>query len=154
MDSFPNKRQADELRRLWHALASRRRAIKNDVRFRAIHGFSPMETGVVDVAAEKPEVILGEIGATLGLPKSTLTSIVDRLETQGYLRRVISRRDRRSYGVELTRKGRTAYEAHRRFEAEIWRKSMAGLDDNAERERFLVALKKMVSGLEKGVDRG
>ena len=154
MDSFPNELQADELRRLCHALAGMRRAVKDGARFRAIHGLSPMETGVLDGAAEKPEVILGEIGAALGLPKSTLTSIVDRLETQGYLRRAISRRDRRSYGVELTRKGQTAYEAHRRFEAEIWRKSMAGLDDDAERGRFLVALRKMVAGLEKGAGRG
>lgn len=154
MGHFPNAKQADELRRLWHALAGLRRAAKDDPRFRAIHGLSPMETGVLDVAAETPEVVLGEIGAALGLPKSTLTSVVDRLEEQGYLKRVISRRDRRSYGVELTRRGRTAYEAHRRFETEIWRKTLAGLDCDAERERFLAALRKIVAGLENGGRRG
>jgi DNA-binding MarR family transcriptional regulator len=147
MRRFPSELQTDELRRLWHALAGKRRAVKDDARFRAIHGLSPMETGVLDLAAETPEVVLGEIGVALGLPKSTLTSIVDRLEAQGFLRRTISRRDRRSYGLELTRKGRTAYEAHRRFETEIWRRTLAGLDSDAEGEQFLATLRKMVAVL-------
>lgn len=154
MGHFPNAKQADELRRLWHALAGLRRSVKFDPRYRVLHGLSPLETGVLDAAAETPEVVLGEIGAAQGVPKSTLTSVIDRLEAQGYLRRTISRRDRRSYGVELTRRGRTAYEAHRRFEADVWRRTLEGLDGDAEREGFLAALRKMVSGLENGGRRG
>lgn len=148
MKRFPTAQQTNELRRLWHAIAGQRRAIKDDARFEAIHRLSPIETGTLDIVAETPEVILREIGATLGLPKSTLTGVIDRLEEQGYLRRVISRRDRRSYGVELMSRGRKAYESHVRFETEVWKKMMAGLDDE-EGERFLATLKRIASGLER-----
>lgn len=150
MGTFPSEEQANELRRLWRTLAGLRRGAKGGLRFKAIHRLSPIETGVLDIAAEKPDVILGEIGAALRLPKSTLTSVLDRLEAQGYLRRVISQRDRRSYGVELTSKGRTAYEVHSRFEAEVWSRTLAGLDNDAEREGFLIALRKIVAGIEPG----
>lgn len=138
----------DEFRHLWHTLAGQRRAVKDDARFRAIHGLSPIETGAIDIVAETQDVIMGDLGRALGLPKSTLTSVVDRLEERGYLRRVISRRDRRSYGLELTRQGRTAWKAHLRFEAEIWQKMLAGLDSPAERNGFLAALRKIVARLE------
>ena len=52
MAELPNDAPWDELRRLWHALAGQRRAVKDDARFRAIHDLSPMETGVIDVVAE------------------------------------------------------------------------------------------------------
>ncbi len=146
---FPNRREADELRRWWHAVAGQRRALKEDGRFAAIRGLSLLEARVLDLVAETPEVILREIGAALGLPKSTLTGVVDRLEEQGYLQRVISPRDRRSYGVELTARGRSAYETHVRFEAEVWRKMLAGLDDETEGRRFLATLRKMAGGLER-----
>ncbi|MEN6337204.1 MAG: MarR family transcriptional regulator [Phycisphaerales bacterium] len=149
MKRFPTPQQTDDLRRLWHAIAGHRRAVKDDARFAAIHGLSPMETGVLDIVAETPEVILREIGETLGLRKSTLTGVVDRLEEQGYVRRAISRRDRRSYGVELTARGRKAYEAHARFEAEVWKRMMAALDSDAEGERFLDSLRKIARGLER-----
>jgi len=148
MAELSNDAPWDELRRLWHALAGQRRAVKDDARFRAIHDLSPMETGVIDVVAETPEAIIGDVGRALGLPKSTLTSLIDRLEAQGYLRRVISRRDRRSYGLELTRKGRTAWLAHVRFETEVWQKMLAGLDGDGERKEFLALLRKIVAGME------
>ena len=146
---FPTSQQTDELRRLWHAIARRRRAIKDNARFEAIHGLSPIETGVLDIVAETPQVILREIGASLGLPKSTLTGVMNRLEGHGYLQRVISPRDRRSYGVELTPKGRTAYETHARFEAEAWKRMLSGLESDAEGAGFLDALRKIASGMER-----
>lgn len=149
MDTFLNEERTDELRHVWHVLAGLRRRVKNEPRFRAIHGLSLLETGVLDAAAETPDIVLGEIGAALGLPKSTLTSMIDRLEAHAYLRRVISRRDRRSYGLKLTRKGQTAYAAHGRFEAEVWRRMLTGLSGDAEKNRLLRALRKMVTGLEK-----
>jgi MarR family transcriptional regulator, organic hydroperoxide resistance regulator len=146
---FPSRQEADELRRLWHAISGQRRAVKDDARFAAIHGLSLMESGVLDIVAETPEVILREIGASLGLCKSTLTGLVDRLEEQGYVKRVISPRDRRSYGVELTVRGRKAYEVHVAFEVEVWKKMLAGLDGDTEGRRFLAALKKIAAGLER-----
>jgi MarR family transcriptional regulator, organic hydroperoxide resistance regulator len=149
MKRFPNRHESDELRRLWHAIAAQRRAVKDDARFAGIHGLSLIETGVLDIVAETPEVILREIGASLGLCKSTLTGVVNRLEEQGYLKRAISSRDRRSYGVELTSRGRNAYETHVRFEVEVWKKMLNGLDSEAESRQFLAALRKIVAGLER-----
>lgn len=138
-----------ELRRLWHALGGQRRAVKEQPRFAALHALSPIETGTLDVVAEAEGVTMGEVGRALGLAKSTVTSLVDRLEGRGYLCRVPGARDRRAFGLVLTPRGRTAYRAHVRFEDEVGRRMLAGLESDAERAGFLAALRKMVAGLER-----
>jgi DNA-binding MarR family transcriptional regulator len=59
-------------------------------------------------------VPISELGRVFGLRKSTLTSLLDRLERRGLLVRAPHPRDRRSFLVELTAAGRrTATEVQR-----------------------------------------
>src|ERR671924_418207 len=46
------------------------------------------------------------IADTLGLDRATVVALVDRLESQGFARRVRSRDDRRANAVEVTARGR------------------------------------------------
>jgi DNA-binding MarR family transcriptional regulator len=48
------------------------------------------------------------IADTLGMDRATVVALVDTLESQGLVRRVRSRDDRRANAVELTAKGRRA----------------------------------------------
>ena len=48
---------------------------------------------------------MGELGAMLGLAKSSLTGLVDRSERNGLVRRVSDPRDTRAVRVELTPRG-------------------------------------------------
>lgn len=136
----------DELRHLWHALAEYRRSVKVDPRFGALHELTPVETGVIDLIADNPKIIMREIGESLNLPKSTLTSLIDRLEKRECLHRVVSDRDRRSYGIELTPLGHQVHDEHLRFEEALWTKIMGALD-NTERDLYVRILRKIVSRL-------
>jgi DNA-binding MarR family transcriptional regulator len=59
---------------------------------------------------------MGELARRIGVTEKTFTGIADRLEREGYLRRLRTTDDRRVVHVELTRKG---VEAHHRIETEI-----------------------------------
>jgi DNA-binding MarR family transcriptional regulator len=147
MLSTPNPVQAPpaDIRHLWHALFGCLRSVKAEARFQPLHGLSPMETETLDQVAEHPDLLLRELAATLRIPPSTLTSLVNRLERQGLLARTISARDRRSYGLALTDQGRQAQEAHREFETVAWARIMRPLGD-LEQAAFLDMLGTMVQG--------
>ena len=130
----------ERIRHLWHGLLASQRQMKAEPRFREIHGLGPAETETLDWVAEHPDVILRELGAALGTPKSTLTGLVDRLEKRGYLRRTINPRDRRSFGLVLTDPGRSAYAAHLRFEQAKWALSLQALGSRERLESFLAML--------------
>ncbi len=54
---------------------------------------------------------VGELTRVLGLKRSTMTSVLDRLEERGFLSREVDPDDRRSFRLRLTREGRRI--AHR-----------------------------------------
>jgi DNA-binding MarR family transcriptional regulator len=58
---------------------------------------------------------IAELNRVLGYKPSTLTSVLDRLETQGFLRRLPHPQDRRSFLIELTREGRSVAAAIQRM---------------------------------------
>lgn len=146
MDHLQDQERLNELRHLWHSLMSHWRADKSDVA--ALNELSASETGVIDMVAENPEIIMREIGHSLHLPKSTLTSIIDRLERKGFLKRVISPRDKRSFGLQLSELGERTYDEHIKFDAVVWRRIMQTLDNEQECESFTEMLRKIVAGLE------
>ena len=62
-----------------------------------LEGITPLELHILKLVAERPDTILIEIRKLLGIPHSTLTSAIDRLERRSLLRRAVSHR-RRSGG--------------------------------------------------------
>ena len=56
-----------------------------------------IDISVLSIAATNPSIIIREIAGKLGIPNSTLTSSINRLEKQAIASRVISPRDRRSF---------------------------------------------------------
>jgi len=61
----------------------------------ATHGISLGDLYAVRVLARLGEVPVSRYGAELGLPRSTITNLVDRLERAGLVARVASPSDRR-----------------------------------------------------------
>ncbi len=51
---------------------------------------------------------IGDLHREFGHKRSTLTSVIDRLETRGFVRREINAADRRSFTIRLTRAGGVA----------------------------------------------
>lgn len=90
---------------------------------------------VLSVAAEHPDAILRDIKGYMRLPQSTLTSIVNKLEKLGLVKRVINRRDLRSYSLELTEGGHALREEHQRSDRAQVARMLEGLEPG-ERQQF------------------
>ncbi|MDR3544740.1 MAG: MarR family transcriptional regulator [Candidatus Limnocylindrales bacterium] len=76
----------------------------------ARHGVSLGDLHAVRTLARIGEVSMSSYGNELGVPRSTITNLVDRLERAGLVERAASSRDRRVTLVRLAAAGRRAVE--------------------------------------------
>lgn len=70
-------------------------------------GVTQAEAHVLSHLAEGGQATVAEIHQAFGHKRSTLTSILDRLEARELITREVSADDRRSFVVALTRQGRS-----------------------------------------------
>ncbi|MCF2530737.1 MarR family winged helix-turn-helix transcriptional regulator [Yinghuangia soli] len=68
------------------------------------HGLTPQQGQLLCVLMAQPYG-MGELGAMLGLAKSSMTGLVDRTERNGLVRREPDARDTRAVRVALTEEG-------------------------------------------------
>jgi DNA-binding MarR family transcriptional regulator len=106
-----------------------------------------IEISVLGLVGENPDIILKEISEKLQVPGSTLTNAIDRLEKRNLLTRVISKRDRRSFGLLLTDNGKKVYKEHEKAEQITWNKILSSLDSDEEIELFLNLVKKIAESI-------
>lgn len=125
------------LDKVWHELIVSMQKTSEELWKDKLEGASTVEMSILGIIERKPDVILKEIVERLGIPGSTLTSAVDRLEKRGLLKRVISQRDRRSFGLELTDEGRIAQREHRESEGLLWKKILGSYASAAERRELI-----------------
>jgi DNA-binding MarR family transcriptional regulator len=78
--------------------------------------------GILRVLSENPGALLHEIVEKLAVPKSTLTNAVDRLARRGYVFRIISKKDRRSFELLPTDDGKAAQQQHIESEQAMYQK--------------------------------
>jgi DNA-binding MarR family transcriptional regulator len=71
-------------------------------------GVTQAECHVMAHLVEKGASTVAELHRALAHRRSTLTSVLDRLEDRGFVRRSAAREDRRTFLVELTPAGRKA----------------------------------------------
>ena len=104
---------------------------------------SPKFTVLTQLVTAGEPLTLGEIAARLACVRSNVTQLVDRLETEGLVRRVASPDDRRSILAELTPLGRERQAAGAAMASSVheeFAKAMSGLNITAI-EQALIALK-------------
>jgi DNA-binding MarR family transcriptional regulator len=136
---------------VWHELIAEIQKANTVFMKGGLQELSTVEISVLAITSRKPDVILKEILRILEIPASTLTSAVDRLEKRGLLRRVISVRDRRSYGLELTDDGLRAQDEHRKAEEIVLRGVLGAYtpEERSELVRLLRILAGSISGMGK-----
>jgi len=88
----------------------------DEKKFQRIKDLTKIEISVLNLLYENPKIIMRDISETLMVSKSMVTGIIDRLEELGFLRRVISKQDRRSYSLEITEEGKLAQLEHLELE--------------------------------------
>lgn len=74
----------------------------------AAEGITPGLFGMLQVIAANPGLSQSRLAGAMAVDRSTIVSVVDRLEAQGWVARAASGRDLRTYALEPTRKGRLA----------------------------------------------
>lgn len=129
--------EIEELDKVYHALVVSMQKTSEELWKDKLQGISTVEVSILSIIERKPDVILKEITQILGVPASTLTNAIDRLEKRGLLTRVISQRDRRSFGLALTEDGKLAQQEHRQSETLLWQKILCAYDTSEERSEFI-----------------
>lgn len=140
------QREVEALDAVWHRLTHLIHRVSEEV-WRDLRGMTMPEIAVLNIIETKPDVILKDIIRILNIPNSTLTSTIDRLEKRGLIRREISQRDRRSFGIVLTEEGRAAQDEHKRGEAILWKRVLGAYDTAKERMELIENLEKMADHL-------
>ena len=69
------------------------------------HGVSPGQFGVLTLIDANEGLSQSALAKTLGIERSTMVAVIDRLEAQGWVDRKLSETDRRSYALALTGAG-------------------------------------------------
>ncbi|MFV0384236.1 MarR family winged helix-turn-helix transcriptional regulator [Paracoccus sp. (in: a-proteobacteria)] len=115
------------------------------------YGAAPRYLGLLGIVAENPGQAQNRLAEAVGLQKSSLVTILDRLEKDGILERKASPHDRRSKAVWLTPQGAgivaELFGLAREHEAR-----MAQGIDPARLDDLLTALDVMIANLRKQPD--
>jgi MarR family transcriptional regulator, transcriptional regulator for hemolysin len=107
--------------RLWRAAHVRAADVLESV------GLTPALFALLNVIAAREEAIQQELGAVLGIDRSTMVSLIDQLESAGLAKRRPSARDRRAREIVITLKGRRLLGRSRRMISETEDEVLAGL---------------------------
>lgn len=109
------------------------------------YDLTPVQFAALDALRSHPGIDQGQLSALIAYDRATIGGVVDRLEQKGFVRRAISRHDRRAREVSLTPEGRRVFDEMlpvvRRLQADI----LAPLDD-AERAQFMELARKALAG--------
>jgi DNA-binding MarR family transcriptional regulator len=99
---------------------------------------TPGRFGVLEVIAANSGLSQSELGALLGIDRSTIVAVIDRLERDGLVRRMPAPNDRRSHALKLSEKGAVTLALLERRVAAHERDIASGL--SAEERKILLAL--------------
>ena len=126
----------------WHTLIRYYNRHYTLVLEKKLGGITSLELDILDHVACRPGSMIKEIRKNLHVSGSTLTAAVDRLNERGYLERVISPHDRRSFNLQITLEGKKAHDRYIIMEREFLRKLLYSLRTSEERQGFISMLHK------------
>lgn len=69
------------------------------------HNITPGQFGVLEIINANPGLNQSELGVAMGVDRSTVVAVIDRLEDRALVVRAPSPRDRRSYALRLSPDG-------------------------------------------------
>jgi len=94
----------------------------------------------------RESIPIGELGVMTSLKKSTMTSMLDRLEKAGFLTRTDSKEDRRIILVQRTDKDKAWEKDYVNISKEMERVVFKGFDER-ERDQFEAYLRRILENL-------
>jgi DNA-binding MarR family transcriptional regulator len=112
-----------------------------------VEEINPAQGRILFVLWEEDHLPIHELAKRTSLGKSTLTSMLDRLEKTGHLVRIPSEHDRRKIMVQLTPKNRALQQQYEQISQEMTDLFYAGLSP-VEVSRFEQKLQRILENLE------
>ncbi|SDY60957.1 MarR family winged helix-turn-helix transcriptional regulator [Citreimonas salinaria] len=110
------------------------------------YGAAPRYLGLLALIEGNPGQPQSRLAEAVGLKRSSLVPILDRLEADGLLSRQAAEGDRRSKAVTLTKRGHEVTEDLRRLAAQSEARALEGLDETA-RKALVSALDQIIANL-------
>ena len=107
-------------------------------------GFTARQIVYIDTINMLGNPNLGEIAKALKLSKPSVTAIVDKLESKGYIEKFQSDEDRRSFHVHLSTKGKNLVKMHGETHNKIVDMLQNNLDSK-DLKNLMTILNKVVS---------
>jgi DNA-binding MarR family transcriptional regulator len=111
-----------------------RRILARKMKEYGIDRINPAQGRIMFVLWRNESVPIGELAKKTSLKKSTMTSMLDRLERSGYVTRVRSGKDRRQILIQRTEKDRTLEKAYVQVSQEMEKLVMKGFSEKEVNE--------------------
>lgn len=131
-----------DLEYLLYDLADMYRRYQQQMKSR--YKLSSLDVDIIHLIVTRGQKKMKEIGDYFQVKLSTLTSIIDKLERQEYVRRTSTPDDRRVVFLEVTRKGKSVHEQYAQYFQLLAEKAGTTLDDD-QFESLILGLKKIVA---------
>jgi DNA-binding MarR family transcriptional regulator len=138
-----SEQRVEELAQFIEALTERFKA--NESSFADRLEVSQRELALLRALAKEGPMITRALGGRFGVPVSTMTGLVDRMETKGLVRRMRGRRDRRAIELEATPAGALALREHARAMEVIARGMLEALGDR-DQQALIAILRRVREG--------
>lgn len=105
-----------QLQKLEQSLIALRDVFRKHQRFiKDNFKISELEMEILQFVALNGQKKMKDIGEAFNIKLSTLTSIVDKIERQKFVKRINSKQDRRAVYLDLTPKGKRLYEKYSHY---------------------------------------
>jgi DNA-binding MarR family transcriptional regulator len=138
-----SEQRVEELAQFIEALTERFKA--NESSFADRLEVSERELALLRALAKEGPMITRALGGRFGVPVSTMTGLVDRMERKGLVRRMRGRRDRRAIELEATPAGALALSEHARGMEAIARGMLETLGDR-DQQALIAILRRVRQG--------
>lgn len=110
-----------------------------------LNDITEQQWAVLKIISKKP-IQMNELGHELMVSSPTITSLIDRMEKKGIVKRAEDGKDRRKIEIQLTPEGKKFYEKTRKQIMEFLQRSVSVLTPQ-ETTELLVLLKKLKNGI-------
>lgn len=104
---------------------------------------TPIQWGILTIVKSRPGVGQVELADELGLDRSNVANVVDRLTRRGVLKQTVSKLDRRKRSIAITPKG-VALMARFQPKAERAQRRLLEVLSREERQQFMSLLSRLV----------
>lgn len=140
--------EAERLDKVWHRLVWTLQRQSTLLWKGQLKDLSTLEISILEIIDQSPDIALREVLLRLGVPNSTLSNAINRLERRRLIRRAINSSDKRSFTLQLTEQGEQAQLEHKQNEQLLWQSILSAFDSTEQRAQLIDILNQLADSLD------